>query len=101
MASATWSPTRFTGLSACIAPWKTIEAPVHRTARNRPGFIDRTSSPSSSKVPSIFVLAGSSRSTAPAIVDLPQPDSPARPTTSPFFTFRFTPRTAGMPPEAV
>jgi hypothetical protein len=26
-------PIRWTGLSACIAPWNTTEAPVHRTAR--------------------------------------------------------------------
>jgi len=44
---------------------------------------------------------GSSRSSAPAIVDLPQPDSPARPRTSPRSTSRSIPRTAGTPPSRV
>ena len=39
IASAIWSPIRCTGFSACIAPWNTTEASVHRTARRRPGFI--------------------------------------------------------------
>ena len=39
MASAIWLPTCCTGLSECNAPWKTIAALVHRTARKRPGFI--------------------------------------------------------------
>ena len=36
MASAIWSPTRRTGLRACMAPWNTIAASVQRTARSRP-----------------------------------------------------------------
>ena len=38
IASTTWSPTRFTGLNAFIAPWKTIEIPAQRSARRRPGL---------------------------------------------------------------
>ena len=101
IASAIWSPMRFTGFSACIAPWNTIDAPVQRTARSRPGFMSSTFSPSSRIVPSIFVFGGSRRRIAPAIVDLPHPDSPASPTTSPFLTVMSTPRTAGTPPDAV
>ena len=85
----------------CIAPWKMMLAPDHRTARNLPGLRASTSCPSSSIVPSIFVFDGSSRRMAPAMVDLPQPDSPARPTTSPFSICRSTPRTAGTAPEDV
>ena len=100
MASVIWSPMRCTGLSACCAPWNTIDAPAQRTARSRPGFMASTSSPSRRIWPSVFVPAGSSRSSAMAIVDLPQPDSPATPTVSPWCTSRLTPRTAGTPPPA-
>ena len=34
-ARPTWSPTRMTGLSACIAPWKTIAMPFQRTSRRK------------------------------------------------------------------
>ena len=50
--------------------------------------------------PSLTVM-GSSRRMAPAIVDLPQPDSPARPRTSPLPIVRSTPRTAGTSPPEV
>ncbi len=40
IASATWSPIRRTGFSACSAPWKMIDAPVQRTARSCPGLSD-------------------------------------------------------------
>ena len=72
-----------------------------RTARSRPGFIAYTSSPSSSTLPLTSVPLGSSRSTAPAMVLLPQPLSPARPTVSPVSSDRFTPRTAGTDPPSV
>ena len=51
IASAICSPIRCTGLSACSAPWNTIDISVQRTARSRPGFIVSTSSPSSSTSP--------------------------------------------------
>ena len=49
------APTRWTGLSECSAPWKTIAMSVQRTARSRPGFIVSTSSPSSSTSPVTLV----------------------------------------------
>ena len=55
---AIWSPTRWTGLSVCSAPWNTIASSVQRTARRRPGFIASTSSPSSSTSPSTSVPSG-------------------------------------------
>ena len=95
MGSAIWSPTRCTGLSACIAPWNTTEASAQRTARTRPQVIAFTSSPSSSTRPPIFADLGSSRSTVPTSVLLPQPLSPAMPSDSPACTASDTPRTAG------
>ena len=101
IASPICSPIRWTGFRACSAPWKMIDAPVHRIARSLPGESASTSSPSSRICPSIAVFSGRRRRIAPAIVDLPQPDSPARPSTSPFSIWRSTPRTAGTPPPCV
>ena len=70
---------RCTAFSECIAPWKTIDAPAQRTARSRPHFMVRMSSPSSRISPLRVADAGSSRSSASASVDFPQPDSPAMP----------------------
>ena len=98
IASAIWSPIRWTGFKACIAPWKITLASVHRTARSLPGFISSTFSPLSMTSPVTLVLSGSSRRIAPAIVDLPQPDSPASPRTSPLSIRKSTPRTAGTSP---
>ena len=96
IASPIWRPTRCTGLSVCSAPWKTIASSVQRTARRRPGFIVSTSSPSSRTEPVTCAPRGSRRSSAPASDDLPQPDSPARPSVSPTPRSRSTPRTAGI-----
>ena len=95
MASAIWSPTRCTGLSVWSAPWNTIARSVQRTARSRPGFIASTSSPSSRTSPVTSVPLGSSRRSAPASDDFPQPDSPASPSVSPTSSSMSTPRTAG------
>ena len=43
-----------------------------------------------------FVPCGSRRSSAAAIEDLPQPDSPATPSVSPTSRRMSTPRTAGI-----
>ena len=48
-----------------------------------------------------FPVLGWSRRTVLTSVDFPQPDSPASPTTSPSWTTRSTPRTAGSGPSAV
>ena len=99
--SAICAPILWTGLSACIAPWNTIEASVQRIARSEPGLIVSTSLPLSRTSPVTSVPGGSSRSIAAAIVDLPHPDSPARPSTSPLATSRSIPRTAGTGPACV
>ena len=84
-----------TGLSACSAPWKTIDSSVQRTARRRPGFIVSTSSPSSSTSPVTSVPRGSTRRSAAAMVDFPQPDSPASPSVSPGAASNDTPAPQG------
>ncbi len=97
--SAICGPIRCTALSECIAPWNTIEAPTHLTARSRPHPIVSTSSPPSRISPVTDAFAGSSRSTAIANVDFPQPDSPAMPSVPPASSVKSTPRTAGTAPR--
>ncbi len=99
--SAICSATVRTGFNACIAPWNTIDADDHRTARNRPHRMVLTSSPSSSTSPVTVADFGSSRSTLIATVDLPDPDSPAMPSVSPARNVRSTSRPAGTSPPAV
>src|SRR5258708_29741131 len=94
-------PILRTGFSECSAPWKKIEAPAQRTARRRPQFILSTSSPLNRICPVTLADDGSSRRIEMAIVDLPQPDSPARPRVWPGSRLRFTPRTAGTGPPSV
>ena len=95
IASPICQPIRLTGFSVCSAPWKTIASSVQRTARNRSGASVSTSSPLSSTSPVTSVPCGSRRRSAPATVDLPQPDSPAMPSVSPRSRSKSTPRTAG------
>ena len=100
--SAIWAPMRCTGFSECSAPWKTIEAPgPAQGPQRRPTSSPARSGRSTSTSPPTSAPAGWSRSTVPASVDLPHPDSPASPTTSPSWTTRSTPRTAGSGPSAV
>ena len=99
--SAIWAPTRRTGLSECSAPWKTIEASAQRTARRSPQLMVRTSAPLTRTSPETAASLGCSRSTVLTRVDLPQPDSPATPSTSPACTTRSTPRSAGSSPSEV
>src|SRR4029079_2347244 len=91
---------RRTGFRPDIAPWNTIEASAQRTARSLPHGIVRTSCPLSWIELVTEVPVGSSLRIAPAIVDFPQPDSPATPTTSPASTSSETPRRAGREPPA-
>jgi hypothetical protein len=98
--SSSCAPIRCTGLSAFIAPWNTIEISLQRKARrSRPPRLRMSVVPPSSRRHSIappVICAGgcSSRVTVYASVDLPQPDSPARPTISPGWMSSETPSTA-------
>ena len=92
--SAICSPTLRTGLSALMAPWNTMEASAHRTARSRPQLAWVRSSPWKRTLPSTRAPTGSNRSSESAIVDLPDPDSPATPSVWPASRSKSTPRTA-------
>ena len=78
--STIWSPTVITGLSAFIALWKTIETSRQRNCSSSASLIARTSLPRKRTSPPVMTAGGwSRRRIAWATVDLPLPDSPARP----------------------
>ena len=79
------------GLSVWYGSWKTI---CTRRRSARQSFV--TGAPSSSTAPS---AAGTSPSIARASVDLPHPDSPTTPSTSPGCQSKETPSTARAPPR--
>src|SRR6187399_1326835 len=67
-----------------MALWNTSEARRQRKRRKLSSSMARMSSPSKSTSPPVITAGGgNSLSTASAAVDLPEPDSPARPNTSP------------------
>ena len=96
IASAIWSETRSTGSSAFIAPWKTIDTVFQRMSR-RPRSVRRWTCITprvelTSIVPSArYRFWGSRPSSESAVVVLPQPDSPARPSASPRRSWKVTP----------
>src|SRR5213594_483865 len=100
--SAIWSPIRFTGFSAFIAPWKMIEMCFHRIPRSWPSETFARSYPTYSIVPStIFPFDGRRRMIDRAAVVLPQPLSPASPRLSPSPKVKSTPSTARTVPSCV
>jgi hypothetical protein len=70
-------------VSADSGSWKTIAMRLPRTFAIRASSRPISSSPSSMMDPSTTALAGSSPVTAVADADLPEPDSPTMPRTSP------------------
>src|SRR5881296_2754559 len=100
--SAIWSPIRFTGFRAFIAPWKMIEMCFHRIPRSWPSVTFARSYPTYSIVPStIFPFDGRRRMIDRAAVVLPQPLSPASPRLSPSPKVKSTPSTARTVPSCV
>src|SRR5437867_2102464 len=98
--SAIWSPIRFTGFSAFIAPWKMIEMCFHRIPRSLPSVTFARSYPTYSIVPStILPFDGRRRMIDRAAVVLPQPLSPASPRLSPSPKVKSTPSTARSVPS--
>ena len=91
-----------TGLSAFMALWKTIEAFSQRNCCNCFGDRALISCPSNSTWPPL-IRPGAliRRMIAWATVLLPQPDSPARPNTSPWRMENETPSTARAGPRGV
>ena len=102
IASTNWSPTRMTGLSAFIALCNTIDTLRQRKRRSSSALFSSRFSPWKRMLPPV-IRAGGRRicMTEFAIVLLPQPDSPARPTVSPSRIARSTPSTAraGISPK--
>ena len=90
MPSASWLPTVRRGLSDEYGFWKTSWSRTSSAgrARRRRAVTGR---PSNVTVPPV---GGTSPTAARASVDLPQPDSPTRPTMRPRSTVRLAPATA-------
>ena len=89
MASAIWSDTRMTGSSAFVAPWKTIDtvrqrrSRMPRSVRRWMCMIPREERRSISPVVRSQAARQQAHQRERAVVVLPQPDSPARPSASP------------------
>ena len=97
--SRIWSPTRYTGFQEFIAPWKTIAISFQRRCRISSGLSHSRSSPFRRISPETYsAFDGSSRSSDSAIEVFPQPDSPTRPTASPWCTVNDTSSTADTSP---
>ena len=95
MVSTNWSPTRISGLSAFIALWKTIDTLRQRYLRSSSAFLPISSSPRNRTLPPTIRPGGFTICRmAFATVVLPQPDSPARPRTSPSLISRSMPSIA-------
>src|SRR5436189_1346095 len=101
MGSTICAPTRFTGLSAFIAPWNTMAMSFHRYGRMVASPPDRMSRPSTLTSPETVAEGGRRPIRARIVVVLPQPDSPTRPNRSPFARSNETPWTAwSFPPSS-
>jgi hypothetical protein len=102
IASPNWSTIRITGFSEFIDPCGISDISVHRLRRNAASSRASTSSPFSRTDPPTIRPGGEvSRRTAIAAVDLPDPDSPTRPSVSPRATENDTPFTAITSPPCV
>lgn len=84
-----------TGFSEDSGSWKIIASLLPRMSRSFFGLIRSRSSPSkTARPPTVTPLLGSRPIRAREVTDLPQPDSPTRPTTWPWSTVKETPSTA-------
>ena len=89
------SPMVSTGLSEFMADWKTMATSCQRKRRSSSGLMARTSLPPKEMLPpAIFAGSFRSRMIELAMVDFPQPDSPASPKTSPVPMLKETRSTA-------
>ena len=102
MPSMICSRTRTTGLSEFIAPWATKAMAARRRRRIGSSASSSRLTPSScTRPPSILPGGRISRIKARAIVDLPEPDSPTRPSRSFDSSPKLTPSTAFTGPRGV
>ena len=82
--SMIWSPILSTGLSEVIGSWKIMAISRPRMRRMSSSDRESRSCPPKRTLPAMrAVRAGSSRMTASADTDLPEPDSPTMATISP------------------
>ena len=95
--SVRWSPTVRIGLMPARGSWKIIDALVRRRSSSSLRLASSTDRPSSCTEPPVRALAGSNPSTERAVSDLPEPDSPTRPTVSPSATVRLMPSSSLAP----
>ncbi len=102
MASIICSPMRSTGLSVIRGSWKIMAMRLPRSWRICSSLSLRRSVPLNFTSPSTTSPGGSIRpSSEKPVTDLPEPDSPTRPTISPRRTLRSTPSTASQAPASV
>ena len=83
IASAIWSPTVYTGVSADIGSWNTVPILSPRMRDISASDMPSSSRPSRRADPVTVAYSGSRPITAIAAADLPDPDSPTMATTSP------------------
>ena len=85
------------GLMPARGSWKTMPALDRRSASSSPTGAPSTSRPSSRTVPPVVAPRGCRPITERAVSDLPEPDSPTRPTVSPAATESETPSRSRVP----
>jgi hypothetical protein len=73
----------YTGLKAVIGSWKIMAMSLPRISRRRVADIASRSSPRNSTLPDTLAVRGSRPSSAMALTDLPDPDSPTMARVSP------------------
>src|SRR5690606_31974676 len=84
MTSAICAPRGDTGFNAFIALWQTSDIRRQRKPLSSASLTESTASPANLTSPCVITAGGGNRrNSASAAVDLPQPDSPASPNTSP------------------
>ncbi|KJL34027.1 hypothetical protein RL72_00078 [Microbacterium azadirachtae] len=96
-ASVRWSPIVRIGLMPARGSWNTIAASERRTARSAAG--ESGERPSTETLPPMCARSGVRPSTVRAVRDLPDPDSPTRPTVSPGATDSVIPCRRRVPSE--
>ena len=101
--SPIWSPTVYTGFSEVIGSWKIIEMRLPRTSPMRASLACTRSSPRNSTRPARMRPGGEGmrRSSASAVMLLPQPDSPTTHSVSPGLTSKSTPLSTSAVPRRV
>ncbi len=99
-ASVIWSPTVKIGVSDDSGSWNTIASSLPRSFDRSSSPLPMSSSPCSLIDPVSVAVSGSRPMIASDVTDLPEPDSPTMPSTSPAARSKLTPRTARTAPAS-